>query len=65
MTDEKTPSTPSPVRMVCSRCFSEDVYYDAWSQWDVAKQEWVIGPTFDFAYCTRCDGETLIEEKDV
>lgn len=51
------------VRMVCSTCGSEDVYADAYAEWDVANQCWKVANTFDKgAHCGACDGETRIDE---
>jgi hypothetical protein len=52
------------VRMVCSRCGSEEVVADAYAEWNVDSQAWEIVQTFDKgAYRTKCDGETRIEEQ--
>ena len=50
------------VRMVCETCGSEDVSRDAWSDWDVQTQDWVLRTVFDYGHCHACDGETRIEE---
>lgn len=48
--------------MVCGTCGSEDVLSDAYAEWDVGKQEWVLSATFDKgAYCNNCDGECRIK----
>ena len=56
---------PGPkVRMVCERCGSEEVLRDAWAEWDVDGQEWVLQNVFDHSVCVskECDGrETDIE----
>jgi hypothetical protein len=52
------------VKMVCAHCGSDDVRADAYAQWDVETQKWEIAQTFDKgAYCSKCDGETRIEER--
>jgi hypothetical protein len=55
--------------MKCPNCGSEEgVRRDAWAEWDVAKQEWVIQNVFDHAICESeltedCHGgEISIEE---
>lgn len=49
--------------MVCRHCGSEDVLADAYAEWDVEEQKWVISNIFDKgAYCNSCDGESRIEE---
>ena len=50
------------LRMVCATCGSDDVSRDAWGDWDVVAQEWVLRTVFDYAHCHVCDGETRIAE---
>lgn len=50
------------LRMVCEECGSIDVSRDAWADWDVASQDWVLRTVFDYAHCHQCDGGTNIEE---
>lgn len=50
------------LRMKCSHCGSEQVLLDAWAEWDVQQQEWVLQNVFQQAYCETCDGETTINE---
>lgn len=53
-----------PVRMVCSHCGNDRVFRDAWVEWDVETQAWVIADIFDYAYCNDCEGETSIDTED-
>lgn len=55
----------APVTMVCETCGSDDVVRDAWAEWDVGSQEWVLRTVFDQAVCETCDGETHIVERPV
>lgn len=48
------------IAIVCTRCGGDDVSRDAWANWDVKAQEWVLGAVFDYAHCHRCDGETSL-----
>ena len=50
------------VRMVCEKCRSELVTRDAWAEWDVDDQEWVLGAVYDYAYCHECQGDARIED---
>lgn len=50
------------VRIVCATCGSEDVSRDAWGEWDVTAQDWVLRAVFDQAYCHHCDAETKLDE---
>ena len=49
------------LKMVCAECGSEDVLRDAWAEWCVETQEWVLQNVFDDAYCEKCEGECSIE----
>ena len=51
------------VQMVCETCGSTDVSRDAWGDWDVEAQHWVLRTVFDYAQCHACDSETNIEER--
>jgi hypothetical protein len=51
------------VRMVCGACGSEDVSRDAWGDWDVDVQRWVLRTVFDYAHCHVCDCETRLLER--
>ena len=35
------------VRKVCGRCGSADVLCDAYAEWDLRAQQWVLQNTFD------------------
>ena len=50
------------IRIVCGTCGSEHVSRDAWGDWDVATQDWVLRTVFDYVHCHACDGETRLEE---
>jgi hypothetical protein len=49
----------------CSRCGSDEVSRDAWTNWATKQQEWVIGAVFDYAHCHRCDSETSLIEVEL
>jgi hypothetical protein len=51
-----------PITYVCSTCGSDDVSRDAWAEWDVAEQRWVLRTEFDYAHCHRCHRETSLVE---
>jgi hypothetical protein len=51
------------VRIVCGTCGSEDVSRDAWGEWDVDAQRWVLRTVFDYAHCHVCDCETRLVER--
>lgn len=50
---------------VCNRCGSDAVLRDAYAEWDVEKQDWVLQNVFDDAFCEDCEGECKLEWKDI
>lgn len=48
--------------MICNVCGSDEVSRDAWANWDIGNQQWVLGAVFDYGHCHRCDGETRLVE---
>lgn len=50
------------VRIICHTCGSELVTRDAWAEWDVDAQDWVLASIYDYAFCHNCEEETRIEE---
>lgn len=63
----KAPETAAKqkLQIVCKCCGSEDVMRDAWAEWDVDAQAWVLKSVFDAAYCESCDGEARLMEVPV
>ena len=55
-------STKHRIQILCATCGSTDVSRDAWAQWDVAAQEWVLRSVYDHAHCNNCDSETRLVE---
>lgn len=49
------------VNYVCDVC-REDVLFEAFAAWDVARQENVLDSSFDEAFCPNCQGETTAVE---
>lgn len=47
----------------CSECGSRDVRIDAWAEWDILTQRWILSETYDNAYCRDCEGETTLVEE--
>lgn len=54
----------NPLTKVCKQCGSEDVKHDAWAVWDTENQCWELDAWFDKAYCSDCDGECTIIDKE-
>lgn len=50
---------------VCNTCGSDLVTRDAWAEWNVNEQEWVLGQAFDYAFCHKCEGETRLVEVEL
>ena len=53
------------VTYLCERCGSNHVTLDAWAEWNVEQQEWVLGATYDHTYCHKCDSETHLVEVEL
>ena len=50
------------MRIVCGWCGSDRVTRDAWAEWDVAAQAWVLGAVFDDGWCHACECARGLEE---
>lgn len=50
------------VTFVCNTCGGDTVTRDAWAEWDVETQDWVLGAAYDYAFCHDCEGETRLVE---
>ena len=55
------------IKKVCSLCGSEDVLIDAYAQWDVEKQDFVLNCTFElsFCFCNACERDCEIIDVEV
>jgi hypothetical protein len=42
-------------RPFCVECGSLDVAFDAWAEWDTENQKWIVGDTYDNAWCQSCE----------
>ena len=52
------------VRLVCSRCKSDEVVKDAFASWDVEQQTWVLRSYYDATYCNTCEESCNLEEEE-
>ena len=52
------------VRLVCSRCKSDEVVKDAFASWDVEQQTWVLYSYYDATYCNACEESCNLEEEE-
>jgi hypothetical protein len=53
------------IAIICGRCGSDEVSRDAWANWDVDQQEWILGNVFDYGHCHRCEGESSLIEVEL
>ncbi|UZK64867.1 hypothetical protein [Sphingomonas sp. M1-B02] len=54
---------PPRVEHACEQCGGVAVTRDAWAEWSVEQQAWVLSETFDFAFCHQCHRETKLIER--
>lgn len=52
----------APILITCSVCGSTEVSRDAWADWDVVSQSWILGAVFDQGFCHRCEEEQKLVE---
>lgn len=53
------------VKKVCKTYKQETVVVDAWAKWNPDTQEHELENTFDFRFCTNCEGETTEEDVEI
>lgn len=53
------------IDVVCGTCGSNSVTRDAWAEWDVETQDWVLGAIYDYAFCHSCQEESRLEEVEL
>ncbi len=50
------------LKPICSECGNDDILNDAYAEWDMDTQSWIIQQVFDKgAICQDCEGETSLE----
>ena len=50
---------------VCDACGSDLVTRDAWAEWNVEEQDWVLGAAYDYAFCHKCECECRLMEVEL
>jgi hypothetical protein len=60
-----TMTVHSMLQIVCGCCGSNQTRRDAWAEWDVAKQDWVLGNVFDDGACENCEDTSSLEEVEL
>lgn len=53
------------IAILCSACGSDEVSRDAWADWDVQAQKWVLGSVFDYGHCHKCECESRLIEVEL
>ncbi len=53
----------SPIEYACDSCGGSAVTRDAWAEWNVEGQAWVLSEIFDFAFCHQCHREAQLVER--
>lgn len=53
------------VTYLCENCGSDLVTLDAWAEWNVDQQQWVLGATYDHTFCHKCEAETHLVEVEL
>lgn len=53
------------VTFICATCGSDLVTRDAWAEWGVEQQDWVLGAAYDYAFCHKCEDETHLAEVEL
>lgn len=42
------------INIVCKKCGSNEVFKDAYAEWDPEKQQWVLHAVYDYTTCNQC-----------
>lgn len=58
-----TNPTPAPIEIACAWCASPNVARDAWAEWNVERQEWVLRQVLDDGWCFACERERELVER--
>jgi hypothetical protein len=58
----RTKKKRAKIKIVCSKCGSDDVRRDADAAWNVTTQDWELNAVYDQGYCEICGGEASLEE---
>lgn len=53
------------IKIVCTICGSDDVRRDAWAEWDLEKQDWILGTVFDAGHCEKCEENSTLGEVEI
>ncbi len=50
------------IKFICNDCGSDDVYRDAWTEWNIENQEWELQSTYDQHHCNQCENVCGVTE---
>lgn len=53
------------IEYACAHCDSRIVTREAWAEWDVARQSWVLSDLMDQGFCHGCHRKTALVERPV
>ncbi|QIG78962.1 hypothetical protein [Stakelama tenebrarum] len=52
------------IEYICATCGGTAVTREAWAEWNVTAQTWVLCDIFDFAFCHLCHRETRLTARN-
>ena len=53
------------IKILCGTCGGDNVMRDAYAEWDVGAQDWILKNVFDQGYCDDCGGEASLTEEEI
>ena len=53
------------INVICSECGGSNDHLDAWADFDIEAQQWVLGNTFDYSYCDDCQNDCRTKEIEI
>lgn len=65
MTKKPVTTATSQIEIACEHCGHLGVMREAWAEWNVADQAWVLGQMFDFAFCLNCHRPTQMVSRAI
>ena len=48
------------IEYACERCSGTGVTADAWMEWDIPRQAWVVATIFEYGFCHECSRATRL-----
>lgn len=50
---------------ICLKCGSNNIVADAFAEWSVDEQDWVLRSTYDYHICDDCGEENSWEMREI